>query len=187
MREEKKRESNQTRQEHSQLAGVSLCPGTKSEKALDTSADFHLLQNCSHRETSQELLLKMVWFCPTRWTLRIETRAPAQGCSFTPLTYHWMCFAAHKNGTESNTIYYQKLVPGLILTQGVYTNTAVGGITVTVWLPPAGKGSPAVPVCVHCQWQLRSPTVLSALGTALYLVLLKWHECSCLLPWRLLI
>lgn len=47
-----------------------------------------------------------------------------------------------KSVSEYNTIYYQKLVPGLNLTQGVYTNTAAGRITVTVWLPPAGKGLP---------------------------------------------
>lgn len=39
---------------------------------------------------------------------------------------------AARSGSEHNSIYNQKLVPGLNLTQGVYTNTAAGGITVTV-------------------------------------------------------
>lgn len=98
---------------------------------------------------------------------------------------HWL-LPAGRSGSEHNSIYNQKLVPGLNLTQGVYTNTAAGGITVTVWLPPAGKGPPAVPVCVHCQ-RRRITHRSSALGTAFYLELLKWHESSRLLSSRLLI
>lgn len=50
---------------------------------------------------------------------------------------------AGRNVSEYNAIYSQKLVLGLNLTQGVYTNTVAGRITVTVWLPPAGKGLPS--------------------------------------------
>lgn len=41
-------------------------------------------------------------------------------------------FTAGRNVSEYNTIYHQKLVPSLNLTEGVYTNTAVGGIRMTV-------------------------------------------------------
>lgn len=173
---------NQTKQENSQLTGISLHPETKVWKALEAEPIYTLYKTI-YRDISQAFVFNMPWIL-----LSNATNFKDQNWSVSKWVILPSLSPAHKNGKWESYCLLSEIGPRPQFDTGVYTNTGAGRIPATVWLPPAGKGLPAVPVCVHCQWQLSSPTVpLLALGAALCLVLLKWHECHCLLPWRLLI
>lgn len=149
-----------SKQENSQIIGISLSPGTKVKKALEAVPTYAFHKTVNTEKFLRNSFYKWLGFhSRTGWPFRITSR-----WVHFPLSICYLrCVTASKNVSECNTVYYQKLVPGLNLTQGVYTNTAVGGITVTVWLPPAGKGLPGG-ACL-CTLPVAAPITHRSVGT----------------------
>lgn len=94
---------------------------------------------------SQEFLLKMAWI-PLSKLMNLEgskVELQPMGTVLPSLSTYSRCVAARKDVGEHNTIYYRNWSQASIWHRESTQTQPAGGITVTVWLPPAGKGLPS--------------------------------------------